>query len=387
MFTRLKQFTLVATLGILLSVAFAGTAVAEPVSVHFSMTQSSNPCVAPCTITVTDETPGAADHAWDFHYNSDGWGGHSGFLAEVTAGNSACLTPNCSQAKWTYDRPIGSGPLAYYQVAESVSNASGFDWKTVNVVEATDAPSEITLVGPSVKRFPNTLVLLSPKTNLRIESCFTGDVHTGAGYYPCKPYFVRKTGPDGSGLYHYAWRLPMAPPGEVKIEAIAWTGDEHNSDRKELTFTATGNRYRYGDFRSCFQPTVTAYGKHRNTELYRNFHLAFYAQMTTVSLLKFQSQVTQNGKPRWVTEDVERTKHPNNPLQGSSPYYRREAVIEVPGDRVSTKGTPHGPHPVPFRIVYEVKAGRKVLKKGLLSRKLCARSTEKEADGDRTEVV
>lgn len=242
----------------------------------------------------------------------------------------------------------------------------------------------VTLAGPPVKWLPSALALFSTSPNLRIEGCHSSERVARAVLEPCDPYFVRSEGPDGSGFYRHVYRLPMALPGEIHLEAAAWSDDPAAADYRELTFMAAGNRYDIGDVRSCFQPTVLAGGT--GTRPYRLYRLAYYAAKDTIITLRRQRRAARKGKRRWVTQKVEQAYQPAGTPEYHA-YYRHYAAMPVPGNQVDPRGGPLRPSSPKFRVTYVIRwAGSEVAFRGVLSRRLCARPNGKER-GPRSAVT
>lgn len=139
-------------------------------------------------------------------------------------------------------------------------------WTTQAAFESVEAPAEtpadIVLAGPTSGSLPTRLELQSPQAHMVIPrefGCYTGDV-LAPGWQSCEPYFLGREGPDANGQYHYFWQLPTAAPGEVHLEAIAWTDDFAHADRETIGFTATSSGLVRSDVHTCLVPKIRAGG-------------------------------------------------------------------------------------------------------------------------------
>ena len=355
MFTRLKQFTLVATLGILLSVAFAGTAVATPQG-NFAV--SSTRIVVGESITVTDTSTGTEGYEVSYEWAKTGYPNF-----DVRAGSPECLNANCSQAQWTYS---SSGT---YQINEQLtwpgcSSMQGTCTGASNavvVVDPADAPAPIILDSPTTVSLPTVLDVASPKPHLRFGGCIQPALHGSEAEF-CEPYLIKRVGPDAGGLYHYRFRFPMANPGVVELTFVAWNTNPEHADGQTFTLNVTGNAYRFGDVRSCYwRKALNSEGKpvqFGNRPVESVYDLYFYSVMDSRVVAKLQ--VRQNG--RWVTRKTREGLFSTHLAAGQrvySPWNRKHMRIhfDPPGnDR---------------RITYEIKHGRKLLKRGNLSKQAC----------------
>ncbi len=357
MYTRLTQFTLVATLGMLLSVAFAGMAVAaenvkEPV-LSFSISQPST--VVPSTVTVTDTSsnPYSQELTYEWNKNSPYFGDINPIVEpNIRAGSPECLNAQCSQARWTYDSP------GTYQIEERVSwpGGSSFIFQKVNVVSPIDAPADIILAGPSSRPLPSDLELVSPKMHMRITEIGVSTCEGCAVYPEYDPYFLRRTGPDSSGLYHYFWRLVTAAPGPININARAWTTTERNADKKTVTVTATTGGLMFGGIRSCYSPT-SGLGVGGGLQ----FELGYYSQRNSTAVLLKQKRVGRH----WVTRKVEREVYPIGYVKGHgyhSPYWKRVISLRFLQDDLSNPR---------FRVLYRITRRKRILAQGHVSRRRC----------------
>lgn len=271
MFTRLTQFTLVATLGMLLSVAFAGTAMAE-----------------------------------------------------------VYMPPG-------YTPPQGP---------------------------------DVTLVSPAAVEAPTTIVLSSPQPDVEVIGC--SKVGTSEN---CYPYLVGRSGPDASGRYLSEWRLPMAPTGAIELGVGA---NSFGTFGTLVTFTVTGNRFSYTDFRSCTREEVAVY---HPVEWYRNHPnvvpvsqvlVDYYAQVNTSLTYQLQRKVrTKTNRWLWVAaKDYQPQTFPiaHSELgEGYGPFERRETKQNVPLELLYPSKRP-APK---YRVAYFITKGKKLLKQGVVSRKPC----------------
>jgi len=198
-----KRF-IIAALGVLLSAVFASSASAD----HVGFTINGNPngytCTAPCSIEVYD--PDGGSYQWDFHAN-DG-----SFDVQATG----------NPVSWTYPN-VGSYVITQY---DGVSSADGF----VKVIPKEDsAPEDIELVSPASGPVPRVLEFTTSRKEM--------DFFCTVGH--CEMEFVKRSGPDGSGLYHHFLRLDDGRQSfELDVEAYN-TGPAY-AVRDEFTITVTG---------------------------------------------------------------------------------------------------------------------------------------------------
>ena len=89
MFKRIKQFMLVAVLGVILSVVYSSTAQAEPTA---SFTMNPSRPVAGSPVTLTDTTSNPDGYELSYKWDKTGYLNY-----EVQAGSPECLNANCSQ--------------------------------------------------------------------------------------------------------------------------------------------------------------------------------------------------------------------------------------------------------------------------------------------------
>ena len=341
---------LIALVGILLTgFAVPAAAQAEP-TVNFTVSQSS--MSAPSTVTVTDTTSNpdryTLTYEWQKNYQS---GAPS---PDVKAGSPECLNPECSQARWTYSSP------GTYDILGRVnwSGGSSIQNHSVTVVDPADAPADIVMVSPGSLELPGSIVLASPKPNMTIGWCYQGDPDPDNNWLPlvgqglgCFPYFVERTGPDASGLYYFRWRLPMSPPGLTVLQGVrAWSSNPGSGDVKHLTFTVTGNRIRYGDFRTCID------------RFRRNAQLIYYTSVPTQVTFTVKQKVHQGQRSVWKVRKVRHRQFDISPL---FPYVPVWAKYKIPHPLVQKRTRP------PTRAFYVVRHGKKVIKRIGLSKRPC----------------
>lgn len=341
---------LVALVGMLLVsvIGFSGTASAE---FYATFTVSPERAAVGETITVTDTTPNP--EGLDFTYE---WA-KTGYPAsyDVRAGSPECLNADCSQAQWTYATP------GMYEIRMAVKWSSNPEdskgtYQRVTIVAAGEAPAPILLASPTTVSLPTVLEVLSPKRHMRFGGCIQKNLGEVAGY--CEPYLIKRTGPDTGGFYHYRFRFVLVQPGPVEVGFSAWNKDPSQTDYQTFDLNVTGNAYRFGDVRSCHWPflrkpngdQVTTPGRLPVRNVY---DLYFYSEKNarvTVSL-----QIREDG--HWVTTQKRRKQFSGLVY---SPWSRKQ--MRIPFESPSSNR----------RITYEIKNGRKLLKRGMFSTKRCA---------------
>ena len=348
----MKRFTLIALLGVLLSVAFAGTAQASP---EVSFTVNPNRVVVGQPITVVDTTSNPEELELTHEWAKAGFPNY-----DVRAGSPECLNANCSQARWTYSSP------GTYEIDELVSWPGAPDGgisaeQKITVVSALDAPAPIVLNGPTTVGLPQVLDVMSPKPHLKTGGC-AQPVLKGTEWEFCEQYLVKRVGPDASGFYHYRFRLPMAYPGTVELTFVAWNESPEHADIQTFTINVTGNAYRFGDVRSCYWPTLLnpegdpeTFGGARPIRDICELH--YYAAMNSRVEVKLQAKE----ESRWVTKKVKKAEFRVS-TKTLSPWTRRDLRARLIPANLLGKNQ---------RVIYEIKQGRKLLKRGNLSKRRC----------------
>jgi hypothetical protein len=190
---------------------------------------------------------------------------------------------------------------------------------------SAQTPADIVLARPGASPLPADLELLSSQAHMtipRVFGCYTGDL-LDPGRQDCEPYFLRREGPDASGLYHYLWRLPTAAAGEVHLEVIAWTDDRLSPDRETISFTATSSGIVLGDLHTCLVPKVRAEGGRLGY-----FELAYYSRRSSTAVVLRQKRLHGS----WGAREL--VARANFPVGGSSndsflPYLRRTIRLRV----------------------------------------------------------
>lgn len=341
----------IAVLGVVfLGVAFAGTAQADP---QVSFTVSPQRAVVGEPITVTDTTSNPEGHELTYEWAK------TGFPYDVQAGSPECLNAECSQAQWSYSSP------GTYEVTQLVNwpGGEGGSYQRVTVVSAIEAPAPIILNGPTTVSLPTVLDVMSPKQRLINGGCAQPALH-GSEWEFCHQYLIKRVGPDPNGFYHYRLRLPMAYPGTVELTFVAWNQDPKQADVQTFTITVTGNAYRFGDVRSCYWPKLRRLDgglKQRGIRPIRHvYDLHYYAAINSRVVAKLQAR---QGK-RWVTKKATREQFALN-KRDLSPWTRRSIQAHFgPKQRLDRKD---------WRAIYEIRKGRKLLKRGHLSKRRCTK--------------
>lgn len=236
---------------------------------------------------------------------------------------------------------------------------------------SAEEPAEIYMVSPQSVELPAVIVLASPKPNMSIDECYQGvpdpnnywNPAPGTGFEFCDPYLAKRTGPDSNGLYYFVWKLPMSPPGQTVFREVRAWGDDHaNGDVGHFSFTVVGNRFRHGDFRSCIDFRT---GKAL---------IAWYALNTTEVVFKLEQKIRRKQKPRklvWRKQKPRRQKAGSVWYTSSASYEHRFAGFRVPDELVRGARGKNSKRIRSFRARYVVKLGKKVLKRGWISRRLC----------------
>lgn len=356
--TRIKQFMLVATLGVILSVVFVQVAQASFGEPNFDIAQPAEPCETPCTVTVTDKTVAQSENENEFTYEWDENHQNRHMFDQplsIHTGSPECLNVKCNQAQWTYPSP------GYYVIAEAINalrepsylNESDFVERAITVVNPHELPP-IILESPRIVSLPTVIEAASVNPNMYVN-CIEGALR---GLYStakfCNPYLIKRVGPDGSGLYHYLFRLPMAAPGEIELMFSAW-GPSSRSE-ETYTITATGNAYQFGDVHTYYWPVLrNGEGKpvrKQGKPIKHVFELYYYAAMNSRVVVKLQ--VRQGN--RWVTK-----KHAGASflIQKEVPWWTRWGL------QIFLRTAPRHN----LRFIYEIKHGRKLLKRGRFSTK------------------
>ena len=236
----------------------------------------------------------------------------------------------------------------------------------VTVVNPAEAPAPIVLTTPTTVSPPTVLEALSPKPHL-VGRC-SGRAIPGMGWSRCEPYLIGRAGPDGSGLYHYRFRLPIAEPGVVEVTFSAWNTPgrfpfeliPEYADTQTFTLNVIGNAYQFGDVRTCRYPHFTEDWM-GSKSLHNLFELDYYATMNSRVTLRLE---VKRGH-RWVT--VKHARVPiSNLLQGAERSYSPWTIRSVWAQIAQ-----HGSLSRHQRITYQIKHGRKVLKHGFLSKRPC----------------
>ncbi len=232
---------------------------------------------------------------------------------------------------------------------------------------------DITLASPSEVGLPAAIVLSSPYPD--VEVWFCSGVGTGEN---CYPYLVGRSGPDASGRYLSEWQLPMAPTGAIELGVSA---DSFGTFGTLVTFTVTGNRFNYTDFRSCTREELPP-SSSRDAEWYRNHPkwvepsqtiVDYYAQVDTSLTYQLQRKVrTKTNRTQWATikKYSKRWDFPiahSELAKGYGPYERREAKQNIPEELLFPAKQPASK----YRVVYFVRQGQKLLKRGVVSKKPC----------------
>lgn len=224
---------------------------------------------------------------------------------------------------------------------------------------------DITLASPSTVELPATIVLSSPYPDVEVGGCSRVGVSEN-----CYPYLVARSGPDAGGRYLSEWQLPMAPTGPIELGVSA---NSFGTFGVLITFTVTGNRFSYTDFRSCIDSrTIKAW-------------VAYYAQVNTEVVFQVeQKKQVQSGtqhREHWVWKPW-KSKRAEFPIahsefdEGYDPYSPRTVAFRVPPEFLPFKYA-HYYYAQPgfkkrhVRARYLVKQGKKVIKRGWVSRKSC----------------
>lgn len=339
----------VVLVGILLT-GFAVPAVAQA-EVQASFTVSPQRVVVGEPVTVTSTTSNPDGYELTYKWAKT-WADY-----DVQAGSPECLNADCSQARWTYDSPGEHGITLLVSWPDAQDGGKSTSQR-VTVIPASEAPAPIILNGPTTVGLPTVFDVMSPKPHME-AGCFQPALR-GSEWESCEQYFVKRTGPDAGGYYHYRFRLPMANPGAVELTFIAWNDDQAYADLQTFTVNVTGNSYRFGDVRSCYWPTL----KNREGEIIgggwrtRNvYELRYYAAMNSRVVVDLQ---LREGR-RWVT--VERQSAVWQGIAGFklSPWTMRYIRAAF--------GPKHYRSTKPRRALYQIKRGKKILKKGQLTKK------------------
>ena len=235
---------------------------------------------------------------------------------------------------------------------------------------------DITLASPPEVEAPATMVLSAPYPDVEVGGC--SRVGTAEN---CYPYLVGRSGPDANGRYLSEWQLPMAPVGAIEIGVSA---NSFGTFGTRITFTVTGNRFKFTDFRSCTVEEFAVDPLHKKSRgspgPVSRAIADYYAQVDTSLTYQLQQKVrTKTHHWRWAT--VKKYKAWEFPIahselgEGYGPYERRETKQNVPQElfylRKGKTLYPRNLKAPKYRVVYFVKQGKKLLKRGVVSRKPC----------------
>lgn len=330
---------LVALVGMLLIsfAMFTGMAVATPTP---SFTVSPTQPVVGSPVTLTDTTSNPDGYTLSYEWKIEG----AGFDRWVKAGDPLCANSVCSQVQVTFSQ---SGSVHILEAVIKEGTTYPYTSWIGSVAPASDPPAPITLVGPTAVSLPTVLEVLSPKNHLQLNNCRQPALAGSVGEY-CKAYLVKRVGPDAVGLYHYRLQLAVvAGLGDLTIEAVAWNAARNANawevpgyaDRQSFNLNVVGNSLTFGLVRSC--RGSSGYG------------LYFFATMNTEVVAQFQIKEAKH----WVTKRTKRKTFLNSAL---SPWGRRYFQAK-PASQTSGRN----------RVSYEIKHGRKVLKKGIFSEHAC----------------
>lgn len=231
-----KSIMISMTLGILLSVLFAGPAMANH-DADFDIEPQENPCVAPCEVVVRSTSPNPDGetlfHEWDFHY-----AGFNRFRPEVSPSMNSqqCLNPDCSVAKWTYTE--GGG----YDIGLRLTGSHGpnEDRRSVQVGDGADEPAPLDFLNPGSVELGGSAWYSTTKQRMVVEWA----ERNPDGSYNAQGFLPVSLAATSEGINSFEVRFPTSVQrGSVRLRARAWTKDEAFADAREDYVTVVASAF------------------------------------------------------------------------------------------------------------------------------------------------
>jgi len=347
-----KRLFLAAVLGTILGIPLllGGTAQAATAYTSFTMQPQAVQVGEPVVLTDTtvNRTGLPFEHDWIIY-------GPNGFYLHFTAGGSLCLDPDCSKVQLV---PMSAGR---YNISESAHNSATDEiGETEHLLAVSDAdhPLPFQLVTPTTVELPSVIEVLTPSSNIMVTRC-EAPALLGTHWAPCDPYQISQSARNSDGLYRFRYRLPMAPTGPIEITFSANSRSElpqGGASDQEFTFDVLKSNKQFTAVESCYKGGG-------------NYSVTYFADFTSKVTAKLQvrrskSWVTRKRAQAVFTPDAEPTEgdffEESSPER--SPWFHRYLYFHF--GPVSTLGPK-------TRIIYEIKRGSRLLKKGHVSKKPC----------------
>jgi hypothetical protein len=136
--------------------------------------------------------------------------------------------------------------------------------------------------------------------------------------------------------------LSTAAPGEVHLDAEAWSDGSTYMNRERVTFTATTSGIVFGDIQTCLMP-----GARPRADSLVSFELTYFSQRGSAATVLEQKRT--GGK--WAAPRLRaRANFPVGPPRGFEPYTRRTIRLRVKQGDLSHRR---------LRLLYYVQKGNR----------------------------
>lgn len=346
---------LAVVLGVACCIPFVEAAKAATAITSFTMRPQAVQVGEPVLLTDTtvNKTGLPFSHGWLIY-------GPNGLTMRLAAGDPGCLDAACSTVQLVPPYP------GRYNIEEAVQNAAtsavGGDTHLLAVSD-DDHPLPFQLVTPTTITLPAVIEVLTPSSNIDVTRC-TAPALLESYWGFCNPYEISRSARDSNGLYRFKYGLPMGPTGTVEMVFSAGSRRElvpGSASDQEFAFEISSSAKQLAAVESCHKGEGS-------------FSVTYYASFSSRVVAKLQ---VRKGK-HWVTRKQAQasfTPDPEpvevgffeDPKPGRSPWFHRYLYFNF-GQSI-TLGAKR-------RIVYEIKRGNKVLRRGRVSQRPCYKQRE-----------